>query len=57
MTLMTDDDGIDTDLVRVTVDVSPDLEHYDPAEDADLYEEFSRRRGEIVAAQIPQDLD
>ena len=40
MTLMTDDDGIDTDLVRVTVDVSPDLEHYDPAEDADLYEEF-----------------
>lgn len=40
MTLMTDDDSIDTDLVRVTVDFSPDLEHYDPAEDADLYEEF-----------------
>ena len=40
MTLMTDDDSIDTDLVRVTVDFSPDLEHYDPAEDADLYEKF-----------------
>jgi len=40
MTLMTDDDSIDTDLVRVTADFSPDLKHYNPAEDADLYEEF-----------------
>ena len=31
---------IDTQLVRVTADFSPDLEDYDPAEDADLYEEF-----------------
>ena len=56
MTLMTDDDSIDTDLVRVTVDFSPDLEHYDPAEDADLYEEFLADEG-LAAAEIPQDLD
>ena len=31
---------IDTQLVRVTADFSPDLEDYDPTEDADLYEEF-----------------
>jgi hypothetical protein len=33
-------DEIDTQLVRVTADISPDLENYDPAEDADLYEDF-----------------
>jgi len=33
-------DEIDAQLVRVTTDFSPDLEDYDPAEDADLYEEF-----------------
>jgi hypothetical protein len=33
-------DGIETQLVRVTADVSPDLEDYDPTEDADLYDEF-----------------
>jgi hypothetical protein len=38
MTLVADD--IETDLVRVTADFSPDLLDYDPAEDADLYEEF-----------------
>jgi hypothetical protein len=32
--------GILTVLVRVTVDHSPDLPPYDPAQDADLYEEF-----------------
>ena len=31
---------IDTQLVRVTADFTPDLEDYDPTEDADLYEEF-----------------
>jgi hypothetical protein len=35
-----DEEDIETDLVRVTAAVSPDLESYDPAEDADLYEEF-----------------
>jgi hypothetical protein len=34
------EEGIETDLVRVTAAVSPDLENYDPTEDADLYEEF-----------------
>jgi len=34
------EDRITTDLVRVTVDFTPDLAGYDPAEDADLYEEF-----------------
>jgi hypothetical protein len=34
------EEGIETDLVRVTAAVSPGLESYDPAEDADLYEEF-----------------
>jgi hypothetical protein len=34
------EEGIETDLVRVTAAVSPDLARYDPAEDADLYEEF-----------------
>jgi len=38
MTLVEDD--IETDLVRVTADFSPDLAEYDPAEDADLYDEF-----------------
>ena len=33
-------DGTATDLVRVTTDFSADLEHYDPVDDADLYEEF-----------------
>jgi hypothetical protein len=33
-------DDVDTILVRMTADFSPDLERYDPAEDADLYEEF-----------------
>jgi len=37
--------GKETCLVRVTVDFSPDLEHYDPAEDADLYEEFLADEG------------
>ncbi len=35
-----EEDDIETDLVRVTTDFSPDLEDYDPAEDADLYDEF-----------------
>jgi len=34
------DEDVETDLVRVTTDFSPDLEDYDPADDADLYEEF-----------------
>ena len=34
------EDDIDVGLVRVTAAVSPDLESYDPAEDADLYAEF-----------------
>jgi len=34
------DEDVETDLVRVTTDFSPDLADYDPAEDADLYEEF-----------------
>jgi hypothetical protein len=33
-------EGIATDLVRVTAEFSPALADYDPAEDADLYEEF-----------------
>ena len=37
---MEEEDGIETDLVRVTTDFTPDLEDYDPAEDVDLYEEF-----------------
>jgi hypothetical protein len=32
--------GIPTAIVWVTVDFSPDLADYDPAEDADLYEDF-----------------
>ncbi|MCX5685643.1 MAG: hypothetical protein NT049_18450, partial [Planctomycetota bacterium] len=36
---------IETILVRVTADVSPDLEHYNPAEDADLYEGFLADEG------------
>jgi hypothetical protein len=35
-----EEDDIETDLVRVTADVSPDLAGYDPAEDADLYDDF-----------------
>ena len=35
-----DEENIETGLVRVTAAASPDLERYDPAEDADLYEEF-----------------
>jgi len=31
---------IETQLVRVTTDFTPELEDYDPAKDADLYEEF-----------------
>lgn len=38
--LVEDEETIETDLVRVTTDFSPDLENYDPTEDADLYEEF-----------------
>ena len=38
-TLLVEED-VETDLVRVTADFSPDLENYDPTEDADLYEEF-----------------
>jgi hypothetical protein len=34
------DEGIETDLVRVTAAVSEELETYDPTEDADLYEEY-----------------
>jgi hypothetical protein len=34
------EEDLETDLVRVTAAVSPDLARYDPAEDADLYEEF-----------------
>ena len=37
-TLVEDDESVETDLVRVTTDFTPDLEDYDPAEDADLYE-------------------
>ncbi len=33
-------DDVETSLVRVTVDFSPDLATYDPAQDADQYEEF-----------------
>jgi hypothetical protein len=33
-------DGIDVGLVLVTAIASPDLANYDPAQDADLYEEF-----------------
>ncbi len=36
-------EGIATDLVRVTAEFSSDLATYDPAEDADLYEEFLAR--------------
>ncbi len=32
--------GTETCLVRVTTDESPDLAHYDPATDADLYDEY-----------------
>ena len=35
-----EEENIETGLVRVTAAASPDLERYDPAEDADLYEEF-----------------
>jgi hypothetical protein len=38
--------GIATDLVRVTVDFSPDLADYHPAEDADLYEDFLAEKRE-----------
>ena len=34
------EETIETDLVRVTADFSPDLADYDPTKDADLYEEF-----------------
>ena len=33
-------EGTATDLVRVTAEFTPDLADYDPAEDADLYDEF-----------------
>jgi hypothetical protein len=39
-TLVEDEENAETDLVRVAIDFTPDLEDYDPAEDADLYEEF-----------------
>ena len=39
-TIVEEEDVIETDLVRVTTDFTPDLEDYDPTEDADLYEEF-----------------
>lgn len=32
--------GVQTDLLRVTAEFSPDLAGYDPAQDADLYEYF-----------------
>ena len=35
-----EEENFETCLVRVTAAASPDLERYDPAEDADLYEEF-----------------
>jgi len=38
--LVEGEETIETDLVRVTAAVSPDLADYDPIEDADLYEEF-----------------
>ncbi len=41
-----EDNDTKTNLVRVTVDFSPDLEHYDPTEDADLYEEFLADKGD-----------
>ena len=37
---------IETQLVRVTAEFSPDLEDYDPTEDADLYEEFLAEKGD-----------
>ena len=43
-TIMEEEDSIETSLVRVTTDFSPDLEGYDPAEDADLYEEFLAKK-------------
>jgi hypothetical protein len=33
-------EGTATDLVRVTAEFTPDLADYDPADDADLYDEF-----------------
>jgi hypothetical protein len=45
-TLVEEEGGIETDLVRVTTDFSPDLEDYDPAEDADLYDEFLAEKGD-----------
>lgn len=39
-TVVEDEECIETALVRVTTDFTPDLEDYDPAEDTDLYEEF-----------------
>lgn len=43
-----EEDDIETDLVRVTVDFSPDLADYDPNEDADLYGEFLADKGESL---------
>ena len=48
-----DEDGIETDLVRVTTDFTPDLEDYDPADDADLYEELLVEK-EDSAPPIPR---
>jgi hypothetical protein len=39
-TILEEEDSIKTELVRVTTDFTPDLEDYDPVEDADIYEEF-----------------
>lgn len=40
MTVLDDDESLETILVRVTAAVSDDLDGYDPAEDQDLYQEF-----------------
>jgi hypothetical protein len=52
-TIVEEEDGVETDLVRVTTDFTPDLEDSDPAEDADLYEEFLAER-EDLAPPIPR---
>ncbi|MEI8373329.1 MAG: hypothetical protein WCJ35_10915 [Planctomycetota bacterium] len=44
--------GNETCLVRVTTDESPDLADYDPAEDADLYDEFVAKSEGSPAAEF-----
>ncbi len=46
------EDGIDVGLVRVTAAVSPDLANYDPAQDADLYEDFLAEKKDSLRPQF-----